>query len=161
MDEPVPIRRAAVGCLVLAVAVVAVALLVRPAIFSVAPPRDDGAVIAASLTEVSSGPVVRDLVLARSHGWSGERDAGEGRVQVGVVIAQTGAGGVVAVNAASPVTPDCPVTPAADRLVDCEGRAWSFEGFPLDPADPELERIAVEVEGGSVVLDMTRPLDDG
>lgn len=161
MDEPVPLRRAAVGCLVLAAAVVAVALLVRPAIFSVAPPRDDSAVIAATLNEVASGPVVRDLVLARSHGWSGERDVGDGRVQVGVVIAQTGAGGVIAVNAASPVAADCPVTAAADRLVDCEGREWSYEGFPLDPADPELERIAVEVEGGSVMLDMTGPVTDG
>jgi hypothetical protein len=40
MDEPVPIRRAAVGCLLIALAVAAVALIVRPAIFSVVPPRD-------------------------------------------------------------------------------------------------------------------------
>ena len=44
MDDPPPFRRAAVGCLFVALAVVAVALLVRPAIFSVAPPRDDAVV---------------------------------------------------------------------------------------------------------------------
>jgi hypothetical protein len=156
MDEPVPLRRAAVGCLLVAVTVVALALIVRPAIFSVAPPRDDGAVIAATATEVAAGPIRRDLVLSRSYGWSGELDAGDGLVQVAVILAPSSSfGGVSAVNAASPGRVDCPVEIAADRLVDCDGRAWTFDGFPIDPADASLERIGVDVVSGSVVLDMT------
>lgn len=158
MDEPVPIRRAAVGCLLVALTVVALALIVRPAIFSVAPPRDDAAVIAATATEVAAGPIRRDLVLSRSHGWSGERNAGDGLVQVAVILAPSSDfGGVSAVNAASPGQVDCPVEIAADRLVDCDGRAWTFDGFPIDAADDPLERIGVELASGSVVLDMTGP----
>ena len=63
-------------------------------------------------------------------------------------------------NAASPGRDDCPVEIGADRLSDCDGRAWTFEGIPIDPADPPLERIAVDVTSGSVVLDMTAPLTD-
>lgn len=158
MDEPVPIRRAAIGCLLVALTVLGLALIVRPAIFSVAPPRDDSAVIAATATEVAAGPIRRDLVLTRSHGWSGERDAGDGRVQVAIILAQSSSvGGVSAVNAASPGQVDCPVEITADRLVDCDGRAWTFDGYPIDAADAPLERIAVEVVSGSVVLDMTGP----
>ncbi|MBA2633424.1 MAG: hypothetical protein H0U86_10575 [Chloroflexi bacterium] len=161
MDEPVPLRRAAVGCLLVALTVVALALIVRPAIFSLAPPRDDGAVIAATATEVAAGPITRDLVLSRSHGWSGERDAGDGRVQVVAILAPSSSfGSVSAVNAASPGRLDCPVEAVADRLADCDGRAWTFDGFPIDPADPPLERIAVEVVSGSVVLDMTGPVTE-
>jgi hypothetical protein len=160
MDEPVPIRRAAVGCLLIAVAVAAVALVVRPAIFSVAPPRDDSVVTVATASEVAAGPIRRDLILSRSHGWSGERDAGDGRVQVAVIVSPATAGGVAAVNAASPLREDCPVEVAADRLTDCDGHAWTFDGVPIDSADPPLERIGVEVVSGTVVLDMTGPVGE-
>ena len=155
MDEPVPIRRAAVGCLLVALAVAAIALIVRPAIFSVAPPRDDSVVTVAAASEVTAGPIRRELILSRTYGWSGERDAGDGRVQVAVVLAPSTAGGIAAVNAASPGRADCPVEIGPDRLIDCGGRTWTFEGVPIDPADPYLERIAVEVASGSVILDMT------
>ncbi len=157
MDEPVPIRRAAIGCLTVAVVVVAFALLVRPAIFSVAPPRDDSVVTVATVTEVTTGPILRDIVLSSSRGWSGERDAGSGRVQVAVIVAPSTAGAFSAVNAASPVREGCPVTIGADRLLDCDGRAWDFSGFPLDPDDPPLERIPTDVDAGNIVLDMTAP----
>ncbi len=157
MDEPVPIRRAAVGCLLVALAVVVVALLVRPAIFSVAEPRDDTVVTAGSVTELSAGPISLDLILTRSRGWSGEREAGSGRVQVTVIVAPSSVGGLTAVNAASPGREDCVVEIRTDRLVDCTGRAWDFGGFPLDTADPPLERIATDVEGGTILLDMTGP----
>jgi hypothetical protein len=161
MDEPVPIRRAVVGCLVLAVAVIAVGLAVRPAIFSVAPPRDDGAVIVATATEVATGPIRREVILSRSRGWSGELDAGDGRVQVAVIVATSRTlGGITAVNAASPGRDDCPVVIGTDRLTDCDGRAWTVDGFPIDSADPPLERIAVEVVAGSVALDMTGPVEE-
>ena len=69
MDEPVPIRRAAVGCLLVALAVAAIALIVRPAIFSVAPPRDDSVVTVAAASEVTAGPIRRELILtARTDG---------------------------------------------------------------------------------------------
>jgi hypothetical protein len=161
MDEPVPIRRAVVGCLVLAVAAIAVGLAVRPAIFSLAPPRDDGAVIVATATEVSTGPIRREVILSRSRGWSGELDAGDGRVQLAVILASSPAlGGISAVNAASPVRDGCPVVIRTDRLTDCDGRAWTVDGFPIDSADPPLERIAVEVVNGSVVLDLTAPAQE-
>lgn len=158
MDEPVPIRRAAIGCLAVALVAVAAALIVRPAIFSLAPPRDDSAVIVATSAEVGAGPIRRDVVLSRSHGWSGELDAGDGRVQLAVIVAPASFGGITALNAASPGRSECPVIIDADRLTDCGGRAWTFEGIPLEVADPPLELIGVEVVSGSVVLDLTQPL---
>ena len=160
MDEPVPVRRAAVGCALLALAVIGVGVLVRLAIFSLAPPRDDAAVVVAGASELNAGPIRRDILLGRPWGWSGERDAGDGRVQVAVVVAPSSVGGVVAVNAGSPGHDDCPIEIAGDRLVDCDARSWTFEGFPIDPADPPLERIPVEIDGGSVVLDMTRQSEE-
>ena len=160
MDEPVPIRRAAVGCLLVVVTLAAIALVVRLAIFSAAAPRDDSVVTVATAAEVTGGPIRRDLVLSRPRGWSGELGAGNGRVQVAVIVSPTNAGGVAAVNAASPGRPDCPVEIAADRLTDCDGRSWTFQGIPIDPAGPPLERIAVEVTSGSVVLDMSAPLSE-
>lgn len=156
-DDPVPVRRAALGCLALAVGLLVLALLVRPTIFFFAPPRDDAAVIAAPLTEVMAGPIRRDLILSRSYGWAGELDAGDGRVQVAVIVAPTTGGSISAVNAASPGRADCPVEIGADRLRDCEGRAWTFDGIPIAPADPPLERVTVEVVSGNVVLDLTGP----
>jgi len=160
MDEPVPIRRAAIGCVALAAVAIGAALIVRPAIFSLAPPRDDAAVIIATTNEVSAGPIRRDVVLSRTHGWSGELDAANGRVQLAVIVSPSAFGGIAAVNAASPGRSDCPLDVGADRLVDCDGRAWTFEGVPLESSDPHLERIGVEVVSGAVVLDMTQPLRD-
>ena len=158
MDEPVPLRRAAIGCLLVAVMVVALAIVLRPAIFNVALPGNDAAVIVAQASEVTDGPIRREIVLSRSHGWSGEDDAGDGRVRVAVIVAPSATfGGVSAVNAASPGRSDCPIEIGADRLVDCDGRAWTFEGVPIDAADPPLERFGAEVASGSVVVDMTRP----
>ena len=83
MDEPVPVRRAAVGCALIALAGIAVALLVRLAIFSLAPPRDDAAVVVATRPrrwrEARSDATSSSRV--RGAG-PGERDAGDGRVQV-------------------------------------------------------------------------------
>jgi hypothetical protein len=161
MDEQVPVRRAAIGCLLVAVAVVALAIFLRPAIFNVALPANDAAVIVATASEVTDGPIRREIVLSRSHGWSGERDAGDGRVQVAVMLApSTTFRGVSAVNATSPGSSECPIEIAGDRLTDCDGRAWTFEGVPIDPADPPLERFGAEIVSGSIVVDMTRPDDE-
>lgn len=160
MDEPVPVRRYVVGCLLVAVIGLALALLIRPLIFSLAPARDDSGVTVAGLSEVSSAPIRRDVLLTRSYGLDGELDAEDGRVQVGLIIGPSRSGGTVVVNAASPVDEDCAVEIGADRLIDCDGRAWTFDGLPLDSAHPPLQRFEVEVTDGSVVVDLTRPLED-
>ena len=159
-DEPVPIRRAAIGCLLIALAGLAVALLVRPLIFSVAPARGDSAVDVGSLAELGEAPMRRDLVLSRSHGLDGEHDAGDGLVQVAVIVARSASGGISAVNGSSPVADDCPVEIAADRLVDCDGHAWTLDGLPVDSADPPLQRFVVDLVDGSVVVDFTRTVGE-
>ncbi len=159
-DEPVPIRRAAIGCLVIALLGLGAAALVRPAIYLLAPPRDDARVIVATLTELDAGPIARDQVLARSYGHDGERDAGEGRVQIRLIIAPGSFGAATVVNAASPLDEDCRVEIGADRLFDCEQRAWTYQGLPIDSADPPLERFAVQIESGAIVADLTKPIDE-
>ena len=154
MDEPVPVRRAAIGCLLIALAALAVALLVRPAIFTFSTPRDDAAVIVATAGEVQAGPLLREVILTRSYGWDGEREAGDDRVQLSVIVAPSRFGGVAVVAAAS--AEDCAVQIAADRLTDCDGRSWTFEGLPLDSANSPLDRFEVEVDAGSVSVDFTR-----
>jgi hypothetical protein len=156
VDEPVPVARAAVGCLFLALVGFGIALLVRPLIFTVAPPRGDTAVVVATAAEVRASPVSRDVILSRSYGWDGERDAGDGRVQLRLIVASTRFEGVAVLNGSSPVASGCAVEIGADRLVDCEGRAWTFEGAPIDSADPRLQRFPAENEGGNVVADLTR-----
>ena len=158
-EEPVPIGRAAVGCLLIALVGLGVAALIRPAIFSVAPPRDDTVVIVGTLSEVQAGPFRRDQLLARAYGHDGEVEAGDGRVQVGVVVAPSTFGGVSVVNAASPVADDCPVVIDGDRLADCDGRTWTFEGLPIDPDDPPLQRFEASVVDGAIVVDFTRAND--
>ena len=159
-DEPVPVRRAAIGCLAIALVGLGLAVLVRPAIFTLAPPRGDDAVIVATLAELGDGPIERQQLLTRSHGHHGERDAGDGRVQLKLIVAQSALGGVSAVNGASPVASECPVEIGADRLVDCDGRAWTYDGLPIEPADPPLDRFPVNVDGSSIVVDLTRTLEE-
>lgn len=160
MDDPVPVRRAAIGCLTIALLVGGLMLLVRPTIFTLAPPRDDRAVVVAAATEVGATPIRREVILSRSRGWAGEIDAGDGRVQLAILIGPSTLGGVAAVNAASPVREGCAVEVAGDRLTDCDGHSWTFDGLPIDGTDPPLERFPVEVDGGSVVVDLTRTMED-
>jgi hypothetical protein len=160
MDEPVPIRRAAIGCLLIALAGLAVALIVRPAIFYLAPPRDDSAVIVATAAEIFDGPVERDVLLTRSYGWPGERDAGDGRAQLRVIVAPAAFAGVVAIAAASPVTDDCAVEIGQGVLTDCEGNAWAIDGTPLETGLTPLDRFPAEVVAGSVTVDFTRTTED-
>jgi hypothetical protein len=159
LDDPPPIRRAAIGCLVLAIVGFGFAALVRPLIFSVAPPRDDSVVIVGTLAEAAAEPIRRVQLLSRSYGYDGELDAGDGRVEIAVIATATQSGGVTVVNAASPDRDDCAVEVGADRLVDCEGRTWTYEGLPIDSADPPLQRFPATVEDGAIVVDFTRSLD--
>jgi hypothetical protein len=160
MDDPVPLRRAAIGCLLIALAGLAVALVVRPAIFSLAPARDDSAVIVATSAEVFDGPVQRDVLLSRSYGWPGERDAGDGRVQLGVIVAPGPFAGVSVVAAASPVADGCAVMIGDGVLTDCQGRAWALDGTALETGLPPLDRFPAEVASGSVTVDFTRTIGD-
>lgn len=159
-DEPVPVRRAAIGCVLLALLGLGAAALVRPAIYLLAPPRDDARVIVGTLTELGSGPVTRDQVLGRSYDLDGEVDAGDGRVQISLIVVPAGFGSASVVNASSPLGEDCPVEIGADRLLDCEGRAWTYQGLPIDSADPPLERFAVQIENGAIVADLTEPIGE-
>jgi hypothetical protein len=159
-DEPVPIRRAAIGCLLLAILGLGAAALVRPAIYLLAPPRDDARVIVATLTELGTSPIERDQLLSRSYGHDGETDAGDGRVQVSLVVAPSGFGAATVVNASSPVAEDCPVAIGDDRLVDCDGRTWTFQGLPIDSADPPLERFPVQIEDGAIIADLTETVEE-
>jgi hypothetical protein len=159
MDEPVPIRRALIGCGALAVLGIVAVLLVRPAIFTFAEPRDDSVVTMGTLTAATStGPFRHDVILSRSYGWDGEQDAGDGHVQMGVIVSPATFGGISAVAAASPVEEPCPLEIGADRLTDCAGRQWTLDGLPLDAADPPLDRFPVTVEDGTIVVDLTRTL---
>lgn len=156
LDDPPPIRRAAIGCLVLAIVGFGFAALIRPLIFSVAPPRDDSVVIVGTLADAAAGPIRRVQLLSRSYGYDGELDAGDGRVEVAIIASATDFGGVTVVNAASPERDDCPVDLGADRLVDCAGRTWTYEGLPIDPADPPLQRFPTTIQDGAIVVDFTR-----
>ena len=157
-DEPPPFRRAAIGCLVLAMLGFGAAALVRPLIFSVAPPRDDRVVIVGTLSDLAAGPLRQDLVLSRSYGLDGERDAGDGKVQVAIIATANAAAGVTVVNAGSPGRDECGVEVAGDRLADCEGRTWTYEGLPFDAAEPPLQQLPAEVRDGAIVVDFTRTL---
>ena len=159
-EDPPPFRRAAIGCLALALVGLGFAALVRPLIFSVAPPRDDSVAIVGTLSDISAGPARIDQVLSRSYGLDGELDAGDGRVQIAVIVAETGFGGVTAINASSPGRDECGVEIGADRLVDCEDRTWTYEGQPIDSADPPLQRFATLVQDGAIVVDFTRTIED-
>lgn len=158
MDEPVPIRRALIGFALIVAFVVLVMALVRPAIFTLAPPRDDASVSVGTLTEVATTTRRVDVVLSGSYGWDGERAAGDGRVQVAVIVGPTPTG-IAAVSAASPVEDACDVRIGADRLTDCDGRSWTFGGLPIDPGDPPLQRFPIRAEDGTVFVDFTRTVD--
>lgn len=159
MDDPVPVRRWLVGCLTIALLVGAALLLLWATVFSLAPPRDDSAVIVGAASELGAEPLRRDVILSRSYGWAGEVDAGDGRVQLTVLVTRPPSGAATAVNAASRAGGDCAVEQSGDRLTDCDGRTWTLDGRPIE-ADRPLERFPVTVDGGSVVVDLTRSVGD-
>ena len=159
MDEPVPMRRAAIGCLLLAIIGVVAVVLVRPAIFVFAEPRDDASVVLGNSQLAADGPVVRDVILHRPRGWAGEIDADDGHAQLRLFVAPTRFGSFTVVAAASPIRDACPLEIRADRYVDCDGHEWTYEGDPLDASDPPLDRFPVVLDAGNVVVDLTRLSD--
>ena len=160
MDEPVPIRRAIAGFVILALLGVAAIALVRPAISLFVPPADDSAIVLGPSTMTANGPVEREVILGEARGWDGERDAGGGRVRLDLIVAPSRFGGVAVVAATGPIGEDCALETGGDRLLDCEGRAWTFEGSPLDPSDPPLDRFGATVDDGTITADLTQTIDD-
>ena len=156
---PLPLRSAVIGGIIAFLVIVGLMLLIRPAIFSLAPPRGDNNLGVASAAELVAGPVTRPVLLTAPRGLLGERDEG-GNVAITVIVAQLPGSEVSVVNAWSTVNP-CPVTVADDdrSLVDCDGRAWSLDGRPLDGGpQPALQRFAAALTNGAVIADLTTPV---
>jgi hypothetical protein len=154
MGSPIVARIIVGGALVLLVAV-ALMLVVRPLIFSVADPRDDSRVAILPQTQLALGPIVRQAVLATSRGLDGEQPV-EGRPVVAVVVSPTPGGGAAAVNAAPPGAGSCRLELGADRLVGCGG-SWTYTGEPIEPGFDGLQRFPVTLRDGAVYVDLTAP----
>ena len=150
--------RAAVGCLIGGIGLLAIIFLVRPLIYSLAPPRGDDAVALVAAGTLDQ-PVIVPVALVESHGLDGEVRAPDGHFEVRVVVAPAGGGTFTVVNAVSPIDEDCPLQLAELALVDCSGRRWNTDGTPSDRGWPPLQRFAAHVESGVIVADMRRPLD--
>ena len=153
-----PIARYVVAAVVGLVLLVGAMLLVRPLIFSVAPERGDANYAVAAAVDLGSAPVERQLLLTESHGLPGEQPNGQ-RVSLRVVISRPPSGGIAVVNAWSAAA-SCAVELAGDRLRDCRGSTWTFEGVPIS-ADRPLQRFPATVNAGAVIADFTRPLPAG
>jgi hypothetical protein len=159
MDEGVPVRAAVIGCLGLSLIGVLAVLLLRPTILLFTDPTGDDQVILGPASMTDAGPVEVGVVLMRAYGWDGEADAGGRRAELAVIVARGQVSGTSTVAAASPLRDDCPLEITADRLVDCDGHAWTFDGFAIDPADPSLNRFPTSIDDGQIVADFTRTLD--
>ncbi len=161
MEEPIPspvsVGRYLFAALMGTAVLVALLLIARPLLFTMAPPLDDTNYTVVAVSQVTDGPIVRQLLLNESHGWAGELVRDE-RTQISVIIAPLTIGGFSVVGAWSP-TNDCPVEIGADRLRDCTGDAWTFDGVPLDATDPSLQAFPTTVNNGAVTVDFTRTFD--
>ena len=155
---PVPLRRYVVVGLLAAAALGGILLLVRLFLFSLAAPLDDTNYTVAGVLQARTEPMVVEIVLNEPHGLPGEvhRDK---RVGLTVIVSPIGTDAFAVVDAWSP-TSDCAVTLGADRLVDCAGDAWTYDGVPIDPADPALTGFPTTVRNGAVVVDFTRPISN-
>jgi len=158
--NPVPVGRYALNAALAVVAIFVLVLLVRPLIFTLAPPRDDGSYTVASSADAADGPQLLELVLNDRHGHPGEVPYGE-HARLWVVVAPDLANASFSVVDAWSPTHDCAITLGSDRLVDCAGDAWTYGGVPIDPADPPLVRFPVREAQGAVIADFTRPTGGG
>ena len=149
-------RRGVVGGVLAAVAVGGLLLLVRPFIFTFAPPLNDANYTVASAAAIRNGPALVEIVLNERHDLPGEVHRNEA-VGLTVVVSQVGTDAFATVDAWSP-TNDCALALRADRVVDCAGDTWTFDGVPIDPADPALLAFPTTVRSGAVVADFTRPI---
>lgn len=156
--EDVPVRRYVVLALVGIALLLGITLLVRPFIFTLAGARDDANYPLISVSEADLGPRVVEILLNDAHGLRGEL-VRDDRVGYSVVIAPLpGRTGYSVVGAWSP-TADCALTIAEDRLRDCRGDTWTFDGFPFELDSPSLTAFPVAVRNGAVLADFTSPMD--
>ena len=155
-QEPVQLRRYVVAGLLAAALVSGILLLVRPFIFSFAEPLNDTNYTVAAASLAKDGPMLVEIVLNEAHGLPGEvhRDK---RVGLTVDVSAVGPDAFAVVDAWSP-TNDCAVTLGPDRLVDCAGDTWTYDGIPIDPANPSRQGFPTTVNNGAVVVDFTRPI---
>jgi hypothetical protein len=158
-DAPdVPVRRYAVLALLAIGGLLVITLLVRPLIFTLAGPRDDANFPVLSVSEADKGAQLIEIRLNDPHGLPGEVVRGD-EVGYSLVVAPLpGRDGYSLVGAWSPVN-DCAVSVAGDRLRDCQGVTWTFEGFPFRADDPALTAFPVTVRNGAVLADFTSPMD--
>jgi hypothetical protein len=154
--DPLPVRRYVVAGVLTAVAVGGLLLVIRPILFSFAPPLTDANYTVASVAAVQDAPIRVEILLNEAHDLPGEVHRDE-RVGLTVVVSALEPDAFAVVDAWSP-TNDCAVTLGADRLVDCAGDSWTFDGVPIDPADPPLVAFPTTVNSGAVVVDFTRPM---
>jgi hypothetical protein len=156
--DDVPVRRYVVVSLLGVATLLVITLLVRPFIFSLAGPRDDRNYPLISASDADRGPRSLEIVLNDPHDLPGEV-ARDQQVGYTVVVAPLpGRDGYSVVGAWSP-TNQCELEIAQDRLRDCGGDAWTFEGFPIDAADPPLTAFPVTVRNGVVLVDFAVPTD--
>jgi hypothetical protein len=154
------VARYLVAALVAFLLLLGLLLLVRPLIYSVAPPRDDSVYAVVTAASVpTTEPLLKELLLNSPHGLFGERRSGEHAV-ITVVVSRGLNGLFSVVNAWSPVN-DCALTARPDRVVDCRGRAWTLAGDPFTTGDPPLQSFPVTNQNGALVVDFTHPVDVG
>ena len=113
-----------------------------------------------SIADADKGPRLIEIRLNDSHGLPGEVVRSD---EVGYTVAMAplpGRDGYSVVGAWSP-TNHCALQISGDRLRDCRGSAWTFEGFPLDNADPPFTAFPVTVRNGAVLADFTAPTSPG
>ncbi|HEY7526424.1 MAG TPA: hypothetical protein VIA82_06310 [Candidatus Limnocylindria bacterium] len=161
LDDPdVSVRRYVVLALLAVAGLLLITLLVRPLIFSLAGPRDDANFPVLSVAEADKGPILQELRLNDPHDLPGEVVQGD-EVGYTVVIAPLpGRDGYSVVGAWSPIN-GCALAIAGDRLRDCRGATWTFEGFPFREGNPRLTAFPVTVRNGAVLADFTKPMDPG
>lgn len=157
-QEPVPVGRYAILALLAVGVLLGITLLVRPLILSLAEARDDARYPLLSIGRADHGAQLVEIVLNDRHGLPGEVVEDE-RVGYTVVVAPIpGQGSYSVVGAWSP-TGDCPLQISGDRLRDCDGATWTFEGIPFDADLPALVAFPVAVRNGAVIADFTAPFD--
>ena len=157
-DPDVPVRRYLALALLAVAGLLVITLLVRPFIFSLAPPRGDANFTLSTPVQADRGPKLIEIRLNDPHGIPGEIVRGD-QVGLSVVLAPLpGRDGYSVVAAWSPVN-DCALAIAGDRLRDCQGATWTFEGFPFEATDPALTAFPVTVRNGAVMADFTAPMD--
>lgn len=151
------VLRYALVALIALAGLVGLALLIRPLIYTVAPPRDDTVYAVGAVASVTAVPTIRQVLINEPHGLLGEERQGA-HAAIWLAVSRTATGEYAVVNAWSPVNA-CPLTVAVDRFRDCVGHAWTFSGDPINPVDRPLQRFPVVVEAGSLLADLTRPVD--